>query len=124
MMTLTSINAVINDERLNGNKAEIARAMQLLRCSHEFERLTNLSTSIGLTHLGLDPASNVSRMLEFVENVMALAVDIGYKIHKQEVGTRELEAFFGTTDEVAQGVRVDKNLPAEGEEVPGVRHSG
>jgi hypothetical protein len=99
-MTLTSIDAVINDQRLNANKAEISKAMRLLKSSQEFSRLVNVTTAVGLSHLRMDPVMNVKSMLEFVENVMALAVDIGYNIHEQEFGARELETFFGSTNEV------------------------
>jgi len=113
-MTLTSIDAVINDQRLNGNKAEISKDMQVLKSSQEFSHMANVSTAVGLHHLGINPIANVKPMREFVENVMALAVELGYKIHEQEQGTRELEAYFGKSETAV----------AQGEEVPGVRYSG
>ena len=109
-MTLTSIDAVINDQRLNGNKAEVAKAMQLLKRSEEFFRLVNVSTAVGLNHLGINPITNVKPMLEFVENIMALAMDVGYRIHEQEISSRELEVFFGK----------DEAEKSQGEEVPRV----
>jgi len=122
-MNLISIDAVLNDQRLNGNKAEISKAMQLLKRSQEFYRIVNATTNVGLNHLGVEPATHVKPMLEFVENVMALAIELGCKIHEQEIGTRELEAFFGTND-ISKAVRVSENSSAEGEEVPRVRAGG
>jgi hypothetical protein len=98
MMALTAIDAVLSDKRLNLDKTEVIKAMRLLKTSSEFARIANTATAIGLSHLGIDPKENVSLMLEFVENIMALSVDIGYNICNQEIGARELEAFFVSTD--------------------------
>lgn len=113
-MNLISINAVIGDQRLNGNRAEISKAMQLLKDSEEFGKIVNVTTAVGLNHLGIEPRISIKPMLEFVENVMALAVELGYKIHEQEQGTRELEEIFGKSETAV----------AEGEEVPRVRSCG
>lgn len=93
-MTTNTIDTVISNDRRNIDRQQVMKTMQMIKKSEEFYKLVNATSALGLSYLELEPTDNVSAMIQFVENTMALALDIGYRTKEQEIGTAEMERMF------------------------------
>lgn len=119
-MTLTAIDATISNDRRNLDLREYIKDAAVIKASKEFKTLVNRTTLIAI-----DKLQQVEDVMSYVEAAMVIALRMGYKVKEQEIGSQELEAFFGeTTNEIPEAVRAASDKTAQREEVSELRGSG
>lgn len=118
-MTLTALNAVISNDRRNLDRAAFVRDCKVIQASREFMDFVEKAVAIGVAEGLFAPAAAT-----LVRTAMVTCLQTGYKVRDQEIGASELEAFFGTTDEIPQQLRIEENPAAAQQAVQDLQATG